>query len=620
MAGRLPGFLSGLTDRLAVRILLLLSLALLPLGLIAVHTTAEVLRAARHTSERALIGLTADAVSGKRALIESALASARALGPLAVERLDDVGACRALLADYVERSGVFSFAGFIEPDSWMRCTSMGEAVNLSDRPRFRVAWERPRPFISAENPGTVTGEPVMIVAQPIYANGALSGYLAISINQSSVELMGRVSPAEAPRRAVLFNDAGELVSVDPSINEIARADLSADVDLAALAGQGNTVFPGDTGDGSRATFVVAELIPRSLYVLGTWPEAAAGPTGWRAVVVPMLFPILMWIASLGVLYFAIYHLVIRHVRTLNRQMRRFALGHRDAEAELPHSAPHELRELGGTFRKMTWIIARDEAAREADLAEKTVLLKEVHHRVKNNLQLIASILNLQMRQVQDPGAQSVLQSVQDRVLGLATIHRSLYEEPQLADLQADRVLGEILRQMLSVGIPPGSGIKVGTRIDRLRMDPDRLVPLTLLLAEAVTNALKHISPARDGEAPWLDINLRARDGHAELSIINSTNPGSAPENARVKASTRLGNELIAAFALQLNAELERGACVDPRGSAFALTVRFALADSGGGRPEDAPEEAQAAGSSVASAPAAVPPPAERRERAAHAPR
>jgi two-component system, sensor histidine kinase PdtaS len=105
-----------------------------------------------------------------------------------------------------------------------------------------------------------------------------------------------------------------------------RDYLPADIDLVHLVGRGNQVIRGIDRQGRRATFVVAELIPRRLYALGTWPEGSAGPTGVRAIIVPMLFPVLMWVASLGVLYFAVYQLVIRHVRALNRQMRRFALG------------------------------------------------------------------------------------------------------------------------------------------------------------------------------------------------------------------------------------------------------------------------------------------------------
>jgi two-component sensor histidine kinase len=580
MAGRLPALLSGLADRLAVRILLLLSLALLPLGLIAVHTTAEALRTAHQGSERALIGLTADSVAGKRALIESALASGRALGPLTIERLDDPEACRALLADYVDRSGVFGFAGFIERDGWMRCASTGETFDFSDRAVFQELRDRPRTLITATASGAATGVPEVIVTQPVYSQTALVGFLSVSISQRSVQLMGRVTMEEAPRHVVLFNHEGALISVDPAIGENARTHLPRDVLLAGLVGGGSSVFHGTAGDGSRATFVVAEILPRRLYALGTWPEASAGPTGWRAIAVPMLFPVLMWMASLAVLYFAIFHLVIRHIRTLNRQMRRFALGHRETEAELPHSAPHELRELGGTFHKMTRIISRDEAAREAALAEKTVLLKEVHHRVKNNLQLIASILNLQMRQLQDSGARAVLQTVQDRVLGLATIHRSLYEEPQLSELRADRMLGDVLRQMLLVGVPPDSGIEVTRRLDPLCVDPAKVVPLTLLLTEALTNALKHIAPPENGNPPWLDVRLRALNGRAELSIANSTGAKKHERPIQPRPDTQLGNELIAAFALQLDAELERGCFTDARGRAYGLSIRFALQDDG----------------------------------------
>ena len=574
MARWVPAVLSNLTERLAVRLLTLLSLALLPLGLIAVLTTAEALRTARQGADRALVGLTADAVGGKRVLIESALASARALGPLAAERVDDLDECNALLANFVQRSGVYSFAGFIEADGRMRCVSSGVETDFSSSPVFQDLRNQPMSRVTASPLGATTNDPVVIATQPVYSDTALEGFLSISVSQHSLELMGRMTGDEVPRMAVIFNAQGMLITGDRDSEDDARAELPAGIELSGLASHGNHVFRGRTEADEAATFVVAELIPRRLYALGTWPKDSAGPTGLRAMIVPMLFPVLMWVASLGVLYFAVYHLVIRHVRTLNRQMRRFALGQRDALADLPRAAPSELRELGGTFRKMTWIIARDEAEREADLAEKTVLLKEVHHRVKNNLQLIASILNLQMRQLQDPAARAVLQSVQDRVLGLATIHRSLYEGEQLSDLQADRVLGDILRQLLALGIAPGSGIDVSTRIDPMRMGPDRLVPLSLLLTEAVTNALKHIGRPADGP-PWLDVRLRLEGADAVLTVTNSA--GTPLREAEEETpSSQLGAELIEAFAMQLGGTLEQGPEPDhPRGDAYALSLRFA---------------------------------------------
>jgi two-component sensor histidine kinase len=226
---------------------------------------------------------------------------------------------------------------------------------------------------------------------------------------------------------------------------------------------------------------------------------------------------------------------------------------------------------------MTWIIARDEAEREADLAEKTVLLKEVHHRVKNNLQLIASILNLQMRQLEDPGARHVLQRAGSGAGPRHDPPQPLRGNPAF-ELQADRVLGDILRQILSMGVPPGSGIEVTTRLDPLHVDPDRLVPLTLLLAEAVTNALKHIGQAENGGAPWLDIRLRNEAQRAELTVTNSTGTTKCA-TARSGSSTQLGNELIDAFALQLDAEITRGSVADQRGKGYALTLRFDLSEN-----------------------------------------
>lgn len=566
-----------LMDRLAVRLLLLLTFALLPLGAIAVHTTADAIGAAERRSERALIGLVSDAVAGPRALIESALAAAQALSPLVVERLDNDAECSAMLADYVERSGVFNYAGFIVAEGEPGCRSAPFEWDFASPETYAALSRQPQPTVTFNANAAGTGWPEVIATIPVSTEGALRGFVAVSISALSLELIAPRRNGEWPRYAILINSDGVALDV------LRMGDLDSMLpqgeQLGGLVSEGSRVFHGETSYGAPAVFSVAEVIPDRLFALGVWTDTSdpLGERGWFAV--PLLFPILMWLASLGVAFFSIYHLVLRHLRHLNRQVRRFALGQREGWPVLADGAPMELRELDSTFRKMSRIIARDEAAREAVLAEKTVLLKEIHHRVKNNLQLIASMINLQMRQLPDQNGIRVLEVIQERVLGLAAIHRSLYEEDRLTRVRADRVLDEILRRIVtSAGNPGLNRMDIDIRLEGLELSGDRMVPLSLLATEAATNAMKYVGHPQDGGRPWVEVTLTVLpEGEVEFRLANSLGVPVSETEGDTSAG-QLGSELIEAFSMQLDGELENAEVETPRGQAWVLSVRFRAED------------------------------------------
>ena len=584
-------------DRLALRLALLLSAALLPLGILAVVTGLESRRTDIHSAERALVSLTADSEAGRRALVESALTTARALAQPTLERLDDVEACSALMAETVRRSGVYSFAGFTETDGRMRCVSSGEAHDFSGSEVFRRVVAERRPLVRRSEAGASTGEPVLIATLPAFDEGILRGFLSVAISLESFAWLRWDEADSAMLRPILFNRLGEILAPGATYAAADGADddaraatadlLPAGMTLADLARSGRgTVFSGRTAAGDRAVFAVAELVAGQLYVLGVWdpdagPAAARGVGRW-----PVVFPLVMWLASLGVIYVALYHLVIRHLRLLGRQMRRFALGDRTLPQPLHPEVSQELREVHATFCKMALLLARDEADLSVALAEKdealrerTVLLREVHHRVKNNLQLIASILNLQMRRLDAPEARKVLQNVQDRVIGLAAIHRNLYQSEHLSRLRADHLIEELLRHLFAVGADSGQGIDLRTDLAPVTLPADQLVPLSLLLTEAVTNGLKYLGPAEAGGRPWFRVGLQLEGDEVTLRVANSLGPheAAAPQEDGA-SSTGLGRELIDAFALQLGARLDQGPSGAHGSASWELRLTFPFPD------------------------------------------
>ncbi len=560
----------GLTARLAV----LMSMALLPLGAISIHSTLEMQRAAERAAERSLITLAADAVAGKRALIESALASAQELAPQVLKAQPDLVACSALLRDYVERSNIYSFAGFIDREGVMACGSQGEPVDFGDSEIWKQLRAAPLTTINSNPAGAATGVPVIIVTRPVFDERELVGFLSISITQRTLEGITQRRIENVPQVAVLLNHDGIVLNLPEE--HAARARLPGTEALSDMASDTRSrVLRAETREGEPVVLALAELVPDRLQALGVWEKDAPGLDALNISPVPLLFPAAMWLACLAVVLLSVHYLVLRHLKYLNRQMRQFALGQREDWGALPGHVAAELRELNGTFRNMAALIARDEQERERALAEKVVLLKEIHHRVKNNLQLIASVINLQLRKLRDPAARDVLRNVHERVLGLASVHRALYAEDRLSRVRADRVIEELVGRVAGMGASPGRSPELRLELAPLALNADQMVPLSFLLHEALANALKHLVAAPAGQR-WIAVDLSQEstpDGDAV--VLRVRNPILDPgHDAAEERAGGLGAELIDAFAQQLGGHCRQEHVDSDGGGLWVLDLRF----------------------------------------------
>lgn len=190
---------------------------------------------------------------------------------------------------------------------------------------------------------------------------------------------------------------------------------------------------------------------------------------------------------------------------------------------------------------------------ETALAEKTVLLQEVHHRVKNNLQIIASLLRLQARQ-SGPAAQQALQDSQNRVMAMALTHQLLYERNDFSALE----LGPYLKRLCSAlreAQGPASGrhvITVTAPAEGLRIELNQAVPLALCTNELITNALKHAFP--DDRRGEIRVDARAVEGGIELRV--SDDGAGLPAEVRSEQSDSLGFSLVKLLTAQIGARFE----------------------------------------------------------------
>lgn len=558
-------------DSLAFRVAVLLSIALLPLGVISVLQNLRIIAAAERLTDAALSGRTAEAAASERALMLTTFGAAEGLVESILALQNDPQACREMLASFVRQSGAVSFAGFTSADGIQRCFSSGRELDLRDSPYFHRMAEMREPSIASSARGPQTDEPVVTIRWPVNSGDSYLGYLVLSIPHRSIEDIRNFGVDHAEPNLVTFNQFGEVLTTDDASFTDVDSRLPAHHDLVDLARDHDQAFRDDSRTGERRIFTAVAVIPGQVYALGSWPPGEA--PGYGRIGAAVLFPLLMWLASVGVAYFAVHRLVIRHVREMRGQMRRFALGQRDAPPEVLTGAPAEIQDVSQTFHNLARILIRDEQELEDSVEEKTVLLREVHHRVKNNLQLIASIMNMQIRRVKEPSARAVLKSVQDRVMSLATIHRSLYTAERLSAVPVDELLAEICDQMIVLAGAPGQNIAVSTRFAPITLYPDHAVPLALLATEAVTNAIKYLGEPAEGP-PAISVTLTTDgEGQARFTVENSTGRPLAGHAPAGPPGTGLGAQLIQAFVTQLDGRMEAG---EGEGGRYRLTVSFPI--------------------------------------------
>jgi PAS domain S-box-containing protein len=210
---------------------------------------------------------------------------------------------------------------------------------------------------------------------------------------------------------------------------------------------------------------------------------------------------------------------------------------------------------------------RAERELRASLKEKEVLLKEIHHRVKNNLQIVSSLLSLQARDVSDPAVLELLAQSRSRILSMALVHEDLYQSGNLAQVDFRHYL-ERLAERTRTGVAAASGVVIATDMAPLALSIDQAIPLGLLCNELLTNALKH---AFKGRAPGtVRLLLRTAEGSGVLTVRDDG--VGLPENFHPGAGGTLGMELVWTLAEQLRGHVE---AVNDGGAVF--TVHFPLA-------------------------------------------
>jgi PAS domain S-box-containing protein len=212
---------------------------------------------------------------------------------------------------------------------------------------------------------------------------------------------------------------------------------------------------------------------------------------------------------------------------------------------------------------------RVEKQLRASLEEKEVLLREVHHRVKNNLQIVSSMLNLQVGQLSDPQALSLFKESQTRVRSIAMFHEKLYQSPDLARIDIGGYLSGLATSLfVTYGVNPDD-VTLEIRAAHVPLGVDAAISCGLIVNELVSNSLKHAFPAR--RKGHVCVELSAEESDVVLSVADDG--VGIPEALDFRNPASLGLKLVCIFTDQVRGTIEL-----LRGEGTRFVIRFPQED------------------------------------------
>ena len=213
-------------------------------------------------------------------------------------------------------------------------------------------------------------------------------------------------------------------------------------------------------------------------------------------------------------------------------------------------------------------VLRSEVAIRSSLREKETLLKEIHHRVKNNLQVIVSLLRLQSRHLKDEQSREMFVESQNRVYSISLVHEMLYGAGDLARIDLNAYLLTLTKGLTDGWKGTGVAVEIIVEAEGVQLGVDTAIPCGLIVTELVTNALKHAFPS----APSGLIRISARkDPEGWVTLTVQDNGVGLKPDLDLRRSGSLGLKLVDSLVRQLDAKIEIG-----REGGASFVIRFQL--------------------------------------------
>jgi len=572
-------------QRFRFHLTLLLLLTLLPALGLALYTGFEQRQAGRrHAREQAVLQARLVAAKQER-LLDNTRQVLAALADLPAIHSTNAPFWNGNFKNMLRLQPQYCNFGLLEADGRLFASALpfDGAPNLSEASFYqKVVWSGAF-AVGGYEAGFLTRRPTLTFGHPVRRGG--SEVTRILFATVDVNVIGQLAAdPPLPRGSILLvlDRSGQVLRRTPNpegwLGQMVRD--SALFQAVSTSLEGTAELPGL--DGVRRLYAFASLQTdgeADLFIaVGADPAAAyasANQTLLRSLTLIALTALLALAAAR--LYARRY--LLQPVRVLTGAAQRLAAGDLSVRTGLKGGA--DLNQLAQTFDHMADALQRRQAEIEqagrqiqamntdlehriterqraeelvrASLREKEVMLKEIHHRVKNNLQVVSSLLRLQARNLKNPDTLAAFEESCIRVQSMALVHEKLYQSSNLSELDFAAYARSLVDSLLtSFGTDP-SRIQLRFDLDDVRLDINQAIPCALILNELVSNALKYAFP--DGRGGEIRVRLRA-DAEGRVRLGVGDNGVGLPADLDVATTESLGLQLVNTLVRQLRGQLE----------------------------------------------------------------
>ncbi len=477
---------------------------------------------------------------------------------------DERDRCDAYLARLVQNFPAdYSTALVTDVGGEVRCASAPSAIdkNLADRQIFKTVRDKKVFSIGTTIASRMTRNSVIPLAMPVLKDNQFAGMCAIGI---SIRAFADSAFATS-RDAVLVDGSGAPLG---GKTETAFALPAASRVVEAIAGR-RPVFTDFGQNGLQYEFHVLPVVGDALFMVAAVPSGEGLPQllgDWSlfALVVASLA------AGLVAVWIGAEQWVVSPLRQVQAFAGRVARGE-NIKFQAPQPWTPELLAVSRGINEMAEAIASREGELRSGLEQRDHMLREIHHRVKNNLQMISSLLNLQAGEIRSPRLRRFFGDAQNRVLTLSILHRHLYERSSWSLVDFQQFISDLVRQITVSRSTDKATPRYQIRAPVMAVGPDVAIPVGLIVTEAVSSALSHDFSAV--AHPEIRIEaIQKADDLAELVIEDNgidTGTGSIEPNLR----GGFGVTLLRGLSMQLGGE----ATISARdGGGVRIVVAFPL--------------------------------------------
>lgn len=451
--------------------------------------------------------------------------------------------CVRALQSALSTNGPVSNLARTAADGSVRCSAMPHTgtVNLANEDWWRRAVEANGMTITRTPVfGSILQKNMLLLFLPVRESANNVGTLSAAIDVAYLREALRSAPEGR-------SGALAIVTRDRMVVAEGRTALAFQPEIVGPPGHPQQAT---ARDGTSWFYTFHKLYGTELFVVYGEPQRQLMAVAVSQVRASILLPLLSILMASLAIWLGTNRLALVWLQELRTVAGRFAKGDFTGDRGRFEKAPEEIATLSADLHSMAEVIDRRNQDLTQALEVKGVLTREVHHRVKNNLQIINSLLTLQSGRVPDGEAKEVLAQTRARISALALIHRLLYEQDngyERGEVAIDTLLHELCMQ-LQATIAGKSGIKLHCRAVSIPLPVDYAVPLTLFIVEAVTNAFRHAFPEGGGGLIKLSLIMDGND--AALRVADNGCGYLVNDH-----SAQMGTELMYGFATQVSGRL-----------------------------------------------------------------